>query len=298
MEGLAHRHVSMLTLTYATPNLPLDESLCPADLAGFLKRLRRNYERARRWSAHNAPAHLRFFAVGEYGGKFGRPHYHLIALGADRSTFVNGEPFSRLVRRSWGLGSTHLGGGWNANTAAYVSGYVAKGFNVAGNSALQGRHPEFSRWPTRPGLGVPGLPLILPQLLAGRDPRELVAAEGDLPSILNLGDRPRVLGGFLMGKVRLLAGLSPDECADIKRRASSQLSSVHRDEFLTAALAQAVADSDSDSAEQFVSALSAASSADPLAPWAVLRPALHRSPVRKLDRDTLHRVARRARSST
>jgi len=210
VEGFAHLKVSMLTLTYSA--LPEGGSLVPADLVGGIKRLRINYQRAlARDPLSSECASLRFFACGEYGGQFGRPHHHLICYGADRSTWVNGEPFSSLVRRSWGHGSTHLGGGWSSRTAAYVSGYVAKGLTTSGLAVLGGRHPEFSRWPNAPALGVPGLPELLHRILGGRSAREVIAVNGDLPSVVHIDGRPRVVGGLLMDRLRSMAGMTPAE---------------------------------------------------------------------------------------
>lgn len=227
IEGLAHERVSMVTLTYRPERLPAGETLVPEDLDGFLKRFRINYERAcARDPAFAgfcdaellARTRLRFFGAGEYGGRFGRPHFHLICYGADRATVVNGEPLVRLVHRSWAKGSVHIGGGWSGKTAAYVSGYLAKGHNVAGLDVLGGRHPEFSRWPTRPGLGVPGLRLLLPSLLEGRSVEDLRVSDRDLRSRVEVNDRDSVLGAFLMWKARELAGLWPMEARGLVER--------------------------------------------------------------------------------
>ena len=46
--------------------------LVPEQLQKYLKRIRRAAER------RGAPAHIRFFACGEYGEDTERPHYHVI----------------------------------------------------------------------------------------------------------------------------------------------------------------------------------------------------------------------------
>lgn len=66
-----------LTLTYNDEHLPKDKSVSVRDVQLFFKRVRRNM---RLWypdfDYENYP--LRYFLVSEYGGKYGRPHYHLI----------------------------------------------------------------------------------------------------------------------------------------------------------------------------------------------------------------------------
>lgn len=263
VEGLAHERVCMMTLTYRPADLPAGETLVPDDVRLALMRLRINFRRGCARdplfaSLSDAELYertrLRFFVVGEYGGRFGRPHYHAICFGADASTSVNGVPFSRVLRDAWSKGSVHVGGGWSGKTAAYVSGYVVKGHNVRGLDLLEGRHPEFSRWPTRPGLGVPGVRLILPQLLGGRDARELIAQCGDLPSMVRVAERDCVLGGYLMAQARLEAGLTPDECRELRERAMRERSRSAHGVYLASVLADAVSAGDVELAD-FVSSI-------------------------------------------
>lgn len=66
-----------VTLTYNDDFLPLDQSVSVRDCQLFFKRVRNNI---RLWypSFDIKEYPLRYFLVSEYGGKFGRPHYHLI----------------------------------------------------------------------------------------------------------------------------------------------------------------------------------------------------------------------------
>lgn len=229
-EGVAHKAICMVTLTYRARDLPEGGELVPADVSSFLRRLRINWERylARdpRFSDLPEPerkrrSRLRFFVVGEYGGRFGRPHFHLICFGADRASFANGVPFSRLVHEAWSKGSVHVGGGWSFKTAAYVSGYVAKGHNVKGHVALDGRHPEFSRWPNgaRGGLGVPGLPVLFPAVQADERCREAALSDA-LPHRFSFGGAERWLGAFLVDRLRKQAGLLVSEIRELKAKRS------------------------------------------------------------------------------
>lgn len=68
---------SFLTLTYNNQNLPEDHSIRVEEVQGFMKRLREFYDRV--YGIQN----LKFFACGEYGENFHRPHYHIVILGTD-----------------------------------------------------------------------------------------------------------------------------------------------------------------------------------------------------------------------
>lgn len=63
-----------LTLTYSDDNVPIKNSeftLNKSDLQKFFKRLRKKLYGSKKGS-------LRYYAIGEYGGNYGRPHYHAI----------------------------------------------------------------------------------------------------------------------------------------------------------------------------------------------------------------------------
>lgn len=70
-----------ITLTYADETLPITRngyrSLCKRDLQLFFKNLRKIHSKGKRNRS------IKYFAVGEYGGKVGRPHYHIILFNAD-----------------------------------------------------------------------------------------------------------------------------------------------------------------------------------------------------------------------
>lgn len=110
-----------LTLTYDNKHLPQDRSLCKRDLQLFWKRLRRaGYE-------------FRYFACGEYGERYHRPHYHAIVFGlnlADLEYFSMSGNLSQLFRSKtldelWPHGLIVAGYADNASMA-YTAGYVEK----------------------------------------------------------------------------------------------------------------------------------------------------------------------------
>lgn len=72
-ESLSYEHNSFLTLTYSDEYYPPNGSLDKTHLQNFMKRLRKRI----------SPRRVRFFACGEYGEQFGRPHYHIVLFNYD-----------------------------------------------------------------------------------------------------------------------------------------------------------------------------------------------------------------------
>lgn len=92
-----HPTAAFVTLTYADEFLP--PTLRKADLSAFLKRLRARISRHEEelQIPRDARRRIRFFASGEYGDRFQRPHYHALLFGVD--------PLAdrEHIRLSWGV---------------------------------------------------------------------------------------------------------------------------------------------------------------------------------------------------
>jgi hypothetical protein len=91
-----------------------------------MKRLR--FEKG---STKNNP--IRFFHCGEYGEKFGRPHYHAIIFNCnfnDRKPIQGQKNLStsEQLKRLWGKGHVSIGD-VTFQSASYVAGYVQKKIN-------------------------------------------------------------------------------------------------------------------------------------------------------------------------
>lgn len=127
-----------LTLTYSPEFCPSDYSLCKKHLQDFNKRLRI-------WiSRHGLPPFRAFLGCGEYGSKFGRPHYHELILGFSPSDLqvaeisYSGLPVfrSQIIEDIWGKGICRVGTLTSAS-AGYVARYAKKiGANVNVGSRL------------------------------------------------------------------------------------------------------------------------------------------------------------------
>ena len=181
-----------VTLTYNEEFLPVvlvedrhtgekmpHETLRKRDLQAALRRMDYRYRKL-----HGKA--LRYLAAGEYGGQFGRPHYHLILFDLTQ------QEASEICYQAWsvpigtpGLVSENTGKvkvktpntnrhGWhfekvlagetrhqmgfitigegNALSVAYTASYTLAGIT---DKALmpEGVEPEFALWSTRPGIG-------------------------------------------------------------------------------------------------------------------------------------------------
>lgn len=124
-EAQMHEENCFITLTYNNQNLPSDMGLVKRHFQLFMKRLRKKFGNG-----------IRFFHSGEYGDKFGRPHYHAILFGLDFKdrVFLKNSPsgFSLYTSESlsnlWGKGYVSVAD-VSFNSAAYIARYVVKKIN-------------------------------------------------------------------------------------------------------------------------------------------------------------------------
>lgn len=122
-EATLHDANSFITLTYNDENLPEKGGLRYADLQKFWKRLRKEV------------GPLRYYAVGEYGDKTQRPHYHACLFGhafTDDRIILRQKPYllwtNKVLEETWGLGSVSVGA-LTFETAQYTAAYVTKKLN-------------------------------------------------------------------------------------------------------------------------------------------------------------------------
>ena len=141
-ELLTYNYNAMfLTLTYNDENLPTNHSLSKRDVQLFIKRLRKFYK--------DVP--IRYFAVGEYGDRKLRPHYHLIIYGLKapeqrRKSKLNWKYGKFLSENIWKKGFTFVGY-VDSKCISYVSKYVLKSFvkDISNEDFIKGgMEPVFS----------------------------------------------------------------------------------------------------------------------------------------------------------
>lgn len=179
LEAVMHPAASFVTLTYE--EVPDGGSLVPQHLQLWLKRFR------------YFTGSFRYYAVGEYGDRTERPHYHVALFG-------HGRECTEVVHSSWGLGHVHVGD-LTLESAAYVAGYVTKKLTSPDDPRLQGRQPEFARMSLRPGIGAYSMEEIARclQSKAGWDEIERL---GDVPTVLRHGRKLLPLGRYLRRRLR------------------------------------------------------------------------------------------------
>lgn len=127
-----------ITATYSDENLPEAEenpTLLKSDLQKFIKRLRdtakRKGEPYNNLYENRPYKSLKYFACGEYGTKFGRPHYHLILFNYPHNLINN-------IQDVWQLGHTKTGSVSNASIT-YTTKYMIKDKT----KVAQDQQPEF-----------------------------------------------------------------------------------------------------------------------------------------------------------
>lgn len=199
LEATQHEHNTFLTLTYSDEKLPSSGSLEPADLRNFIKRLRH----------FHLPEQLRYFAVGEYGEKSWRPHYHAAVFGfrgCEREQTQYDQRGIRCcqrcldVERIWGYGNIYLG--TMDKAASYICGYVVKKMTRRDDPRLQGKYPEFARMSLRPhGIGALAMDDVASEVMQKR-----LSSEIDITSI-SYGKSVKPLGHYLTKRLRRLRGL-------------------------------------------------------------------------------------------
>lgn len=149
-ESKLYRDNCFVTLTYEDGHLPEHGSLVKEHLQKFMKRLRKRFGQG-----------IRFFGCGEYGEKYGRPHYHICIFNFDFEDrkFLRdhkGTKYytSKALSELWPFGHSVIGD-VTFESAAYVARYVTK--KVTGALAVDHYGPvlpEFTLMSRRPGIGL------------------------------------------------------------------------------------------------------------------------------------------------
>lgn len=135
VESYEHPVSAFLTLTYDKENLPNPPEVSKREIQLFMKKLRAYSGRE-----------YRYYAVGEYGEKTWRPHYHLIVYGLNPTD-------EKLISKCWKKGFVYCGLVTDAS-CSYVSSYVIKRMTKKTDPRLGGRQPEFALMSRRPGIGA------------------------------------------------------------------------------------------------------------------------------------------------
>jgi len=115
---------SFITLTYDDEHMPEDKGIHKRDLQLWLKRLRKEIGKE-----------IKYYACGEYGEKFDRPHYHVIAFGVGVGSLD-------IVQKTWEKGFVKIGT-VTKDSIQYVAGYVRKKLSGEAAEVYKGRQGPF-----------------------------------------------------------------------------------------------------------------------------------------------------------
>lgn len=202
---MAHPTNAFVTLTYRDPPTSIQSglpTLIPSDLKNWLKRFRKAIE----------PSKIRFYAVGEYGDRQQRPHYHAILFNYTGCAYGNSRyrdgrtidccASCDLVRDTWGHGIIECKP-MAPEHAAYVAGYVMKKMTSVHDTRLNGRHPEFSRMSNKNGgIGIDSVRGLVSTAQARLD----AGTANDVPTAVRINGKISPLGRYLRQQVRKALG--------------------------------------------------------------------------------------------
>lgn len=155
LEAAEHQDTCVTTLTYSDEHVPV--SLDKRHLQLWVKKLRKLSDKR-----------IRYFGCGEYGERFGRPHYHVIIFGLNASSSAIADAW-RTNRdpndpNDFGepLGITYTDN-LSPQAISYVTGYTVKkqGWRISKQERMDPEtgelyiwQPPFQLMSRRPGLGA------------------------------------------------------------------------------------------------------------------------------------------------
>lgn len=203
LESMLHKDSVFVTLTYSQENVPEGGTLVKKDLQDWLKRFRKAI----------APVQIRYYAVGEYGERTERPHYHIILFGV-------GVLAESLILETWKKGLIHVGS-VTLQSASYVTGYVTKKMTKDTDDRLDGRAPEFAIMSLKPGIGYGAVPDIA-KVLNSEHGSKVIARDLDVPNGLKHGGKSMPLGRYMRSKLREECGFETtggQSVAEVERKA-------------------------------------------------------------------------------
>lgn len=124
LESRSYEDLAFVTLTYS-PEALYSHELIPSHLSSFMKRLRTYSERS------GFSGKIRFYGVGEYGEKRGRPHFHVVLFGLPQR-------FWHCIKDAWNGSIVDIQKPRTVDAvASYVAGYVVKKLYTSANIVMR-----------------------------------------------------------------------------------------------------------------------------------------------------------------
>lgn len=100
LEAYTSKSLIFFDLTYAPETLPENESLSKQDISDFFKDFRSSVQRLPEDSYFH-DLKIRYVVCGEYGSKYGRPHYHVLLFSNKWIPINKLEEFKQLSVYRW-----------------------------------------------------------------------------------------------------------------------------------------------------------------------------------------------------
>lgn len=193
LESYYHPTSIFVTLTYDDKHCPVTESglgtLIPDHPKKFVINLNKR-----------SSLKYRYFAVGEYGEKSWRPHYHLILFGASLDD-------AAIIAKKWKKGFSSVSE-LNSERAQYVAQYTTKKMTKT-HPTLGDRYPEFIRTSREKLVGGIGAPSVgwLAAMHRRREGRKLLTEMGDVWKAVRIDGKIWPLGPYLRTRLRQRLGV-------------------------------------------------------------------------------------------
>lgn len=194
LEWMMHPQPTyFLTLTYSDEHVP---KTAIGDLT-----LRK--KASRQWVNDTArdryAGSFRYYLVGEYGDRTGRPHLHMaIFPRSDRQV-------AQIVDR-WKYGFT-TATEFTQQRAAYLCQYTTKKLTAPNDERLnEGMEPEFRTSSLSPPIGAASISALLHPYRRGAG-KEIVATRGDVERSVRIGGKVFPLDAYILRRMRLELGI-------------------------------------------------------------------------------------------
>ena len=183
-----------------------DDASCPVDDNGRLVLVRKDFTDMLKRARKRANTGFRYFGVGEYGSKTGRPHFHLLAFASPGSHWPYYDQFWQAVWSPDGrpLGFTTLSLA-EISRLRYCLGYTAEKL-LKEVPQSDGRPPEFSSKSLRPPLGYRGMQEIL-GTVSSRLGGHKLALDQDVPTEYRLNAGRYPIGSYWRSWLRKQLGV-------------------------------------------------------------------------------------------
>lgn len=143
---------------------------------------------------------VRYVAVGEYGSRTHRAHYHLILFG------ISPEKAHYLLSLVWKNG--HFKCDYvNAQRVGYICKDIIKTMYQADDPRLEGREPPFRLWSLKPAIGAPLVDAVVDSYRKVPGNRHSLARLGDIREQFRFDGKTYIFDRWLKHKIRERLGI-------------------------------------------------------------------------------------------